>query len=144
VVAASTVQGRRSLVTLAELGGAAEGSPNDPAAFPLDSSWSVGGYLAQGTGSGTAGFESFVSTAGFHGLSVSFDFRNQPSANKWFTLQATSDHGATWNDVETFGVAAADTWFAQSFALSAALPGADDNALFGFRIVAVFEPATTA
>jgi hypothetical protein len=33
--------------------------------FPLDSSWSVGGYPAQGTGSGTAGFESFVSTAGF-------------------------------------------------------------------------------
>src|SRR4051812_16072969 len=79
VVAASTVQWRRSLVTLAELGGAAEGSPNDPAVFPLDSSWSVGGYPAQGTGSGTAGFESFVSTAGFHGLSVSFDFRNQPS-----------------------------------------------------------------
>ena len=31
------------------------GSPIDPAGFPLDSGWSVGGYPAQGTLSGTAG-----------------------------------------------------------------------------------------
>jgi hypothetical protein len=134
--------------SLALVGGTTDlftfGSDSDPALGELDSSWSVGNYPAQGTGTGTAGFEGFVSTAGFQNLSIAFDFRNQPSANKWFALQATSDHGATWNDVETFGVAAVDTWFTQSFAISAALPAADDNALFGFRVVAVFEPGTTS
>jgi hypothetical protein len=134
--------------SLALIGGATDlftfGSPNDPAAAPLDSSWSVGGYPAQGTASGTAGFESFLSTAGFHHISVSFDFRNQPSANKWFALQASADHGAVWNDVAVFGVSASDTWFTQSFDISSALPAADDNPQFGFRIVAVFAPSTSA
>jgi len=120
------------------------GSPGDPALPPLDSSWSVGGYPAQGTASGTAGFEGFVSTIGFQNLSISFDFRNQPSANKWFALQATADHGAVWNDVATFSVDTADTWFTQAFAISPALAAANDNAMFGFRIVAVFAPATSA
>lgn len=132
--------------TLALVGGATafftSGSPSDPATFPLDSSWSVGGFPAQGTASGTTGFTAFVSTAGYTGVTLSFDYRNQPSANKWFLLQASGDGGGSWNDVATLGVEAADTWYAGTWAL--ALPEATDNPLFGVRLVAIFEPGTSA
>ncbi|MCH2241811.1 MAG: PEP-CTERM sorting domain-containing protein [Aquabacterium sp.] len=120
------------------------GSPLDPAGFPLDSSWSVGGFPAQGTASGTRGFALALPTTGWSGITISFDYRNQPSANKWFAVQASANGGATWADVQTFGVAAADTWYSTSVALSSALPAVDDNPLFAARVVAVFEPGTTA
>lgn len=134
--------------TLALVGGATglftSGSPLDAAGFPLDSSWSVGGFPAQGTASGTRGFALALPTTGWSGVTLSFDYRNQPSANKWFAIQASSDGGATWADVQTFGVAAADTWSSLSISLSSVLPAVDDNAAFAARVVAVFEPGTTA
>lgn len=134
--------------TLSLVGGATgfftSGSPQDAAGFPLDSSWSVGGFPEQGTASGTRGFALALPTTGWSGVTISFDYRNQPSANKWFAVQASSDGGATWVDVQTFGVAAADTWYSTSVSLSAVLPGVDDNAAFAARVVAVFEPGTTA
>ena len=42
--------------------------------------------------------------------------------------------------ISTFGVAAADQWFTASFDVSAALPAVANQAGFGFRVVAVFEP----
>lgn len=120
------------------------GSPIDPAGFPLDSGWSVGGYPAQGTLSGTAGFEGRVSSVGYQQLTLSFDYKTQPSGNKWFLTQATADDGISWTDVATFGVAAADQWFSASFDVSAALPAVANQPGFGFRVVAVFEPGTLA
>lgn len=134
--------------TLSLVGGAIDlftsGSPLDPAGFPLDSSWSVGGFPAQGTGSGTRGFALALPTTGWSGVTLSFDYRNQPSANKWFAIQASADGGTTWTDVQTFAVAAADTWYSTSLSLAAALPAVDNNPLFAARVVAVFEPGTTA
>lgn len=120
------------------------GSPSDPAAFPLDSAWSVGGYPAQGSASGTVGLAGFVSTSGQQDISLSFDYKTQPSGNKWYSVQASTDGGASWFDVETFGVAAADTWFTRTVAISSLVPAANDNAGFGFRVLAVFAPGTTA
>lgn len=134
--------------TLALIGGAqglfASGSPGDPAGFPLDSGWSVGGFPVQGTASATAGFTGFVSTAGHKDIVLSFDYQTQPSGNKWFAIQATADHGGAWADVATFDVAAADQWFTTSVDLTAALPSLADQAGFGFRVVAIFEPGTLA
>jgi hypothetical protein len=119
------------------------GSANDVGGFPLNSAWSVGNYPAQGTASGTAGFSGFVSTLGQQDISISFDFKNQPSANQWFLVQASIDNGSTWGDVATFDVTAANTEFKQSFDISAALPGVSNNAQFGFRIVGIFAPLST-
>jgi len=134
--------------TLSLVGGASSfftsGSPLDPAGFPLDSSWSVGGFPAQGTASGTRGFALALPTTGWSGVTISFDYRNQPSANKWFAIQASGDGGATWAEVQTFGVAAADTWYSTSVSLASVLPAVDDNPLFAARVVAVFAPGTTA
>jgi hypothetical protein len=118
------------------------GSPGDPAGFPLDSGWSVGGYPSQGTASGTAGFQGFVSTAGYAQVSISFDYKTQPSGNKWFLLQASTDSGSSWADVATFGLAAADQWFSHGFDVSSVLGAVDDKAGFGFRVVAIFKPGT--
>lgn len=94
--------------------------------------------------SGTAGFEGRVSSVGYQQLTLSFDYKTQPSGNKWFLTQATADDGISWTDVATFGVAAADQWFTASFDVSAALPAVANQAGFGFRVVAVFEPGTLA
>lgn len=120
------------------------GSPGDPAGFPLDSGWSVGGYPAQGTLSGTAGFEGRVSSVGYQQLTLSFDYKTQPSGNKWFLAQATTDDGASWTDVATVGVTGVDHWFSVSLDVSSALPAAADQADFGFRVVAIFKPGTLA
>jgi len=134
--------------TLTLIGGAeglfTSGSPGDPAGFPLDSGWSVGGFPAQGTAPGTAGLAGFVSAAGFKDIVLSFDYKTQPSGNKWFAVQATTDGGSAWADVATFDVAAADQWFTTSIDLTAALPSLADQPGFGFRVVAIFEPGTLA
>lgn len=115
---------------------------SDPAGFPLDSAWSVGGYPSQGTASGTAGFRADASTLGLQGITVSFDYRNQPSSNKFFDFQYTLD-GFSWTTAESYGIATVDTWFNQKTVDLSGVSGANNNALFGFRIVAVFEPNTT-
>jgi hypothetical protein len=147
-VATGTLAPTAGSGTLSLIGGATglftSGSPNDPAVFPEDSAWSVGNYPAQGTASGTAGFRANVSTSGYRDITLAFDFRNQPSANRWFRVQASPDAGATWSDVATFDVTATDTWFSRSFAVSAAVPSIDDNALAALRVTAIFAPGTTA
>lgn len=133
--------------TLALVGGATSfftsGSPNDPATFPLDSAWSVGNYPAQGSGSGTAGLQGWVSTAGYADVVLSFDFKTQPSGNKWFALQASDNGGGSWLDLAVFDVPSADAWFTQTFNVSSLLPSVNNNPNFGFRLVAVFEPSTS-
>lgn len=132
--------------TLTLVGGATgfftSGSPSDPASFPLDSSWSVGSYPAQGSGSGTAGLEGFVSTLGQVDVIVSFDFKTQPSGNKWFAVQASDNGGSSWLEVEVFDVPAADTWFTRSFNVSSLFASVNNNSDFGFRVVSVFKPGT--
>ncbi|MDI1260221.1 PEP-CTERM sorting domain-containing protein [Aquabacterium sp.] len=132
--------------SLALIGGATSfftsGSPNDPATFPLDSSLSVGNYPAQGVGSGTTGLEGWVSTLGYADVMLSFDFKTQPSGNKWFALQASDNSGSSWLDVAVFGVSAADTWFTKTFNVSSLLPSVNNNLGFGFRLVAAFKPGT--
>jgi len=119
------------------------GSANDPATFPLDSAWSVGNYPAQGSGSGTTGFEGWVSTVGQADVVLSFDFKTQPSGNKWFALQASDNGGSSWLDLAVFDVPSADTWFTQTFHVSSLLPSVNNNPGFGFRLIAVFTPGTS-
>ena len=118
------------------------GSPNDPAAFPLDSGWSVGGYPEQGQDSNTRGLVGYVSTAGFESVVLSFDVKNQPSANKWFSVNATTDGGASWSSFATFSIDATNTWETKTIDFSG-LAGASDNAGFGFQVLAIFKPGTS-
>ncbi len=146
-------------------GSFAAGSPRDNAASD-NTAWSLSGWPAQGTASGTAGAQFMVSTSGFTGaISVSFDLRQTTTASERFQLQATSD-GANFFNVsggaasfETTGnntgtSFGADGLFintaansSQAFVQSvtyAFLAGSafEDNANFGFRLVSVFDGAS--
>jgi hypothetical protein len=142
-------------------GSFATGSPRDGASD--NTAWSLTGWPAQGTASGTAGAQFLVSTAGFGGtLQISFDLRQTTTASERFQLQATSDGvtftnvsggvasvGAVGNNTATsfdstglFENTAANgsQAFVQAITYTFAEGGPyENNALFGFRLVSIFE-----
>jgi hypothetical protein len=139
----------------------AAGSPRDDATD--NTAWSLAGWPAQGTGSGTAGAQFMVSTVGFsEAIQISFDLRQTTTASERFQLQATSDGinffdvsggvasvGTTGNNTGTSfdssglfinTVASSSQAFVQSITYSFLADSAfEDNANFGFRLVSVFE-----
>jgi hypothetical protein len=135
--------------TLAALGGATTffgfgtGS-SDPEVGANDSGLGLGGFPAQGVGSGTVGLSGAVSTAGFDRVLVRLDQKNQPSSNKFYAVQARTAPAGPFIDVATYGIAASDLWEnVKTFDVTSAVPAAANNPNFAFRIAAVFEPGTT-
>lgn len=114
----------------------------DPAPSPLNSAWTVRNLPPQGTLSGTAGLQGATSTVGMGDLTVSWVAKNQPSANKWFSLQYRTISGESFTEAAAFGIPASNAWTPYSFAI--ADPAAANNPDFAFRIVATFAPGTTA
>lgn len=143
-------------------GSFAAGSPGDAAAAD-NTAWSLTGWPAQGTNSGTAGAQFLASTAGFSGqITVSFDLRQTATASERFQLQVTSDgltyvnasggtasFGAVGNNTATSfdasglfinTAAASSQAFVQSLTYTFLAGSAvENNALFGFRLVSVFD-----
>ena len=117
---------------------------SDPETGANDSALGVGGFPAQGVGSGTIGLEGVVSTAGFDSVVLQFDQKNQPSSNKFYDVQVRTAPAGPFVTVATYDIAAADIWEnSKMFDLASALPAAANNPSFAFRIVAVFQPSTT-
>jgi len=141
----------------------ATGSPGDPAPVADNSGWNLSTYAAQGTGSGTRGAQFTTSTVGMTNIAVTFDFRQSGTASRFFQLQATTD-GTNYNNVSggtaSFGTVNNNTGttftsaglysntsssgsqtFVQSVSYVFANGDAvENNANFGFRFVAVFDP----
>jgi hypothetical protein len=142
-------------------GSFAAGSPRDGAAD--NTAWSLSGWPAQGTASGTAGAQFLVSTLGLTGpFQITFDLRQSATASERFQLQATAD-GVNFSNVSgglgSFGsvgnnsgtvfsdaglyintAAGSNQSFVQSITYAFFGGSAfEDNAQFGFRLVAVFE-----
>jgi hypothetical protein len=147
--ATGTLASTTGVGTLTTVGGATTffgfgtGS-SDPETGANDSGLGVGGFPAQGVGSGTVGLESAVSTAGFDRVVLQFDQKNQPSSNKFYDVQVRTATAGPFASAGTYGIAAADLWEnAKTFDLTSALPSAANNPNFAFRIVAVFQPTTT-
>lgn len=152
--------------TAAAIGGVstafAAGSPRDLAASD-NTAWSLSGWPAQGTASGTAGAVFMASTAGvFVPVQVSFDLRQTATASERFQLQATTDgtnfanvtggmgsFGTVGNNTATSfdggglfinTAASSSQAFVQSVTYTFIAGSAyENNANFGFRIVSVFE-----
>ena len=130
--------------------------------------WNISTWAAQGTGSGTRGVQFTGSTAGFKNITLDMDLRMSATVSRFFQLQATSD-GSTYSNVAG-GVATGPTslnnntvatmsssglieiqsasssqQFAQGFRYSFASNSLfENNANFGFRLVAVFDPSNGA
>jgi hypothetical protein len=135
--------------TLAPFGGATTffgfgtGS-SDPELGANDSALGLGGFPAQGVGSGTVGLTGAVSTARFRRVLLHLDQKNQPSSNKFYSVQVGTVPAGPFVDVATYGIAASDVWeHNKSFDVTAAVPAAANNPNFAFRIAAVFEPGAT-
>lgn len=142
----------------------ASGSGSTDPASTDNTALNTTGYPTQGTGSGTAGVRFNVSTAGFTGISISFDLRQSNTASQYFQLQA-STNGTTFTNVSggtasiltqgsgntaTFsntGLLSSTTTsnnFVQGITYTFAAGSIYENAAaFAFRLVAVFDPATT-
>lgn len=134
--------------TVAPIGGVssffgfASGS-SDPEVNSEDSAWGIGNLPPQGTASGTAGMEGLVSTVGFQSIFLSVDVKTQFSSSKYYQVQYRLTNGGAWNAAATYGIVVEDVWENQkTFDLSAINIGVENNAQFGFRIVAVFKPGT--
>jgi hypothetical protein len=123
----------------------ATGAPSFPGGNPgSGKAWSTSGFPAQGTGSGTAGFQFTSSTANYTNISVSVDITGSGTGSKYFQMQYTTD-GTSWTNI---GAATAigqtgspTTWVTLTNTLPAS---ADNNANFGFRVLSVFDPANNA
>jgi len=94
-------------------------------------------YPAQGTNSKTAGIQVLVSTAGFKNLLFSADVRKGGSSANKLMLQYTID-GVTWEKAVTYTTNDNDTWYLRNFNFSN-IPGANNNPLFGIRLVTNFD-----
>jgi hypothetical protein len=157
---ATTGSGSASLIG-GVTGSFAAGSPRDAAVD--NTAWSLSGWLAQGTGSGMAGAQFMVSTLGVsEPLMITFDVRQSATVSERFQLQATVD-GSNFANVSgglgSFGsvgnntatsfsdsglfintAASSNQAFVQSITYTFFAGSAfENNANFGFRLVAVFE-----
>lgn len=133
---ASTVGGTSS----AFASGTSNGGSTDPAATD-NSGWQTSAYAAQGTGNKTAGVQLLTSTSGYEDITVSFDVRKSNTSSRFLQFQYTTD-GTTWVDFgDLLDGNAGDTWFNNnSFDLSS-VSAVENNANFGLRVVAAFDPA---
>ncbi len=119
-------------------------------------------FPAQGTGSGTAGFEYDFNTTNYTLSNFSFDMRSSGGPSGWMEFEYTTD-GTTWNPIPLTNFPSSpnvvgndifiqsDVWTNQQSASQgnpswfvpldlSSLPGVNNDPHFGIRQVAVFSP----
>lgn len=107
--------------------------------------YSSTGYPAQGTASGTAGFQFNTSTVGFENIMFTITERASNTASKWVEYQYTAD-GTTWNTLSNNGGLLDNDFMTNTVTTLdfSSIPAADNNPNFAVRVVTIFEPTTTA
>ncbi|KAB2675424.1 MAG: PEP-CTERM sorting domain-containing protein [Verrucomicrobia bacterium] len=101
-------------------------------------------FAPQGTGNGSRGVLFRVPTLGHQDISVSWDQRFSGTAARGYQFQYTLD-GSSFVPYATFSNSAGgNAWVPGNSVELGQIPGVADNPDFGFRIVAVFDPGTTA
>ena len=115
----------------------------DPAAID-NSGWGTTGYATQGTGDRTRGVQFNVSTVGFNLIAVSWDQRLSNTAARSAQFQY-SLNGTNFNDFgAVFSGSPGDVWYNNRSVDLSSVTGVGNNANFAFRVVAAFEPLTSA
>lgn len=132
---ASTIGG----TTATFASGNASGGSSDPDTTTNDSGWNLSTFAAQGTGNASRGALFQVSTVGWQGISISYDLRHSNTSAANELLQYTLD-GVNFTDLASFSATAGDTWYNGRTASLTSVTGANNNPLFGFRVVASFGP----
>lgn len=113
-----------------------------------DSGRNLTTFPAATTGSGTAGVEFSLSTAGYEDIVITWDHRHSGTASKYAQLQYSTNGGGAWVTYTGAGTTGGyyeasvhDTFLARTADLSAVV-AADNLADLRIRIVSVFDPAT--
>lgn len=125
------------------IGTPAEKIGNDP----LNRAWSVGGFPANGTGSGTRGVMFQVSPPAESGITITWSQRHSSSSSRWTRFEYTLD-GSTFTSegIPNEGLLEANTggdmWINDRSVDLSKIAGIAGNAKFAFRIVTVFAPGT--
>ncbi|WP_341890696.1 PEP-CTERM sorting domain-containing protein [Variovorax sp. YR752] len=119
--------------------GASNGGSSDPVAVD-DTGWGITTFPTQGTAEKTAGAFFLVSTLGWQDVSIGYDLRHSNTSAAHEVVQITLDGGLSFADVAGFVGAAGDTWFNGRSVDLSSIAGADNNPLFGFRVVSGFGP----
>lgn len=122
--------------------GNANGGSSDPDASSNDSGWNLTSFAAQGSGDATRGALFLISTAGWQDITIGYDLRHSNTSSAYERVQLTFDGGVSFVDAASFLGNAGDAWFNGRSVDLSAIAQADDNALFGFRVVAGFAPGT--
>lgn len=106
--------------------------------------YSIKGFPAAGTASGTAGYQFAVSTVGFTDqINVTFDPRGSNTASKWMQYEYSTDGGTTWTVLSNNGGVLANAFTATPM-VALTFPASCSNiAGFAFRIVSIFAPSGT-
>lgn len=99
--------------------------------------YTITGFPAQGTGSGTAGIQFKVSSAQYENIAISADILGSNTAANRVQFQYSTD-GTTWTSLGNPTLLTAGTWSTMSNSLNS---NADNNAELAFRIVTIFDPS---
>jgi hypothetical protein len=138
--------------TLTLIGGITEPATDAGGAYPTGwtgtatggFAYSATGFPAQGTASGTAGFEFKVSTVGYKDIKVTLDERASNTASKWSEYQYTTN-GTTWVTLANNGGTITTQYKTTPSTLDfSSVDAADNNANFAVRVVTIFAPTTNA
>jgi PEP-CTERM motif len=113
---------------------------SDPEASD-DSGFQTTTYASQGQEDKARGVQFSVSTVGWQDVQIQYDLRHSNTSSRYEALQYTLD-GSTWIDAATFDGNAGDTWFNGRALDFSGISGADNNANFGFRVMATFAPGS--
>lgn len=106
--------------------------------------WTVTTFPAQGADSATRGAQFNVSTVGATGIQVTYDIRHSNTAPRHAQIQYTTD-GTVWQNfgpVQTL-TTVGSVWTNNNVLDFSSTPGVNNNANFGVRILAAFDPAGT-
>lgn len=117
-----------------------------------NSGWQTTNYSNVIANSGTAGVRFNVSTAqgvmGYRNIEVKFDVRRSNTSSRFiqfqYTLDGTNFSAAGLAGDGIFSGTMGDSWTNNNTVNLSSIAGANNNANFGFRIVAVVNPSTGA
>lgn len=102
--------------------------------------WGSSAYPSVISGSGTAGVQFEVSTAGYENIRVRYDAMASNTASRWLLIKYTTDGTAYAEDPTGPKSFSAGAWANNRTLDLTGVAAANDNAAFKFRIVSVFSP----
>lgn len=115
---------------------------SDPAASD-NSGYQTTTYAPQGTENGLRGVWFSGSTLGYQDIVIQFDQRHSNTSSRFAQVEYTLDGGTTWTFAGLFDAdQGGDKWYNLRTVDLSSVAGADNNPLFGFKVVAVFAPGT--